>query len=225
MYGTRVPKSYHWRGRLPGRTNGSPTGPPTDPYVRNERIRFLGHQSCGTTLAHHCAALHSQSDVVDEPGEGEGRGPPELCELLPLQRAFPTTPTQPVPPRPRCKTPHLLQQAEGPLNTIGLEMPASLRAEHLLLVYQRRVPMAAAHRHRDCLVRRSRLLAVLRCITQNPRRDFVQEWVNPRTVHGPFPQSAPGWASGFLNAIIAVFVGCMGSPKRATRFGSTAIIL
>src|SRR5436309_4998199 len=30
--------------------------PPTDPDVRNERIRFLGSQSVGTTLAHHCAA-------------------------------------------------------------------------------------------------------------------------------------------------------------------------
>ncbi len=55
---------------LPGRASGYPTGPPTDPYVRNERIRFLGNQSFGTSLAHHCAALHSQSDVVDDPGYG-----------------------------------------------------------------------------------------------------------------------------------------------------------
>src|SRR6266568_3486824 len=34
--------------------------PPPDPDVRHERIRFLGSQSCGTTLAHHCAALHGQ---------------------------------------------------------------------------------------------------------------------------------------------------------------------
>jgi hypothetical protein len=27
--------------------------PPPDPYVRNERLRFLGNQSLGTTLAHH----------------------------------------------------------------------------------------------------------------------------------------------------------------------------
>src|SRR5213080_2426802 len=46
------------RRDLPGRAGGYPTGPPTDPDVRNERIRFLGHQSGGTTLAHHCAALH-----------------------------------------------------------------------------------------------------------------------------------------------------------------------
>src|SRR5213595_1661965 len=47
-------------GQVPGRAGGYPTGPPTDPDVRNERIRFLGSQSCGTTLAHHCAALHGQ---------------------------------------------------------------------------------------------------------------------------------------------------------------------
>ena len=32
---------------------------PTDPHVRDERIRFLGSQSVGTTLAHHCAALQT----------------------------------------------------------------------------------------------------------------------------------------------------------------------
>src|SRR5439155_9955043 len=52
--GQNVPPSF------PGRAGGYPTGPPTDPDVRNERIRFLGSQSCGTTLAHHCAALHGQ---------------------------------------------------------------------------------------------------------------------------------------------------------------------
>jgi hypothetical protein len=48
-----------WRA-FPGRASGYPTGPPTDPDVRNSRIRFLGSQSFGTTLAHHCAALHGQ---------------------------------------------------------------------------------------------------------------------------------------------------------------------
>ena len=28
-------------GDLPGRADGYPSGPPTDPYVRNARIRFL----------------------------------------------------------------------------------------------------------------------------------------------------------------------------------------
>ena len=45
--------------RLPGRAGGCPTSPPTDPYVRNERIRFLGNPSLGTTLVHHCAALQA----------------------------------------------------------------------------------------------------------------------------------------------------------------------
>ena len=38
--------SYHWRGRLPGRAGGYPPGPPTDPDVRNSRIRFLMQSCC-----------------------------------------------------------------------------------------------------------------------------------------------------------------------------------
>ena len=34
------------RRRLPGRAGGYPPGPPTDPYVRNSRIRFLKQSSC-----------------------------------------------------------------------------------------------------------------------------------------------------------------------------------
>ena len=30
---------------LPGRAGGYPASPPTDPYVRNERIRFFSNQS------------------------------------------------------------------------------------------------------------------------------------------------------------------------------------
>jgi hypothetical protein len=33
-------------GRLPGRADGCPSGPPTDPYVRNSRIRFLKQSLC-----------------------------------------------------------------------------------------------------------------------------------------------------------------------------------
>ena len=33
-------------GRLPGRADGYPSGPPTDPYVRNSRIRFLKQSFC-----------------------------------------------------------------------------------------------------------------------------------------------------------------------------------
>ena len=32
--------------RLPGRAGGCPPGPPTDPYVRNSRIRFLKQSRC-----------------------------------------------------------------------------------------------------------------------------------------------------------------------------------
>ena len=32
--------------RLPGRADGYPSGPPTDPYVRNSRIRFLKQSFC-----------------------------------------------------------------------------------------------------------------------------------------------------------------------------------
>ena len=31
---------------LPGRADGYPSGPPTDPYVRNSRIRFLRQSDC-----------------------------------------------------------------------------------------------------------------------------------------------------------------------------------
>jgi len=57
--------------RLPGRAGGYPPGPPTAPDVRNERIRFLGNQRLGRPLAHHCAALHGQSAMVDDLGCGQ----------------------------------------------------------------------------------------------------------------------------------------------------------
>jgi hypothetical protein len=34
------------RRALPGRADGYPSGPPTDPYVRNSRIRFLKQSLC-----------------------------------------------------------------------------------------------------------------------------------------------------------------------------------
>ncbi len=42
--------------RLPGRAGGYPPGPPTDPYVRDSRIRFL-KQSGGCPLAVHWPAV------------------------------------------------------------------------------------------------------------------------------------------------------------------------
>ena len=43
---THTGKSCPWGGRLPGRAGGSPPGPPTDPDVRNARIRFLTQSGC-----------------------------------------------------------------------------------------------------------------------------------------------------------------------------------
>jgi hypothetical protein len=51
-----------WR-RLPGRAGGYPPGPPTDPDVRDELIRFLGSPSPRLTLVHHCATLHGHEMV------------------------------------------------------------------------------------------------------------------------------------------------------------------
>src|SRR5712691_4065859 len=42
--------------QLPGRADGYPSGPPTDPYVRNSRIRFL-KQSCCCPGAVHWPAV------------------------------------------------------------------------------------------------------------------------------------------------------------------------
>src|SRR5712691_12760398 len=38
--------SRRWGSQLPGRADGYPSGPPTDPYVRNSRIRFLRQNGC-----------------------------------------------------------------------------------------------------------------------------------------------------------------------------------
>jgi len=44
---------------VPGRSDGHPIAPPTDPDVTDSVIRFLGNQSVGTTLAHNFAALQT----------------------------------------------------------------------------------------------------------------------------------------------------------------------
>ena len=50
--------SDHWRGRLPGRADGYPSGPPTDPYVRNSRIRFLKQSCCCPRKLPACSTVH-----------------------------------------------------------------------------------------------------------------------------------------------------------------------
>ena len=50
-----------WRlnasGELPGRASGYPPGPPTDPYVRNSRIRFLRQSCCYPSTVPWCAVI------------------------------------------------------------------------------------------------------------------------------------------------------------------------
>jgi len=96
--------------------------------VRHERLRFLGHQRLGTTLAHPCAALHGPSDVVDDPGCGQSIRLQQLLELLPSDRALATATTQPVLPRFFRIATDFLQQAHVPSETKVLAMPAQLLA-------------------------------------------------------------------------------------------------
>jgi hypothetical protein len=42
---------------LPGRASGYPPGPPTDPYVRNSRIRFLRQSGCYPSTVPWCAVI------------------------------------------------------------------------------------------------------------------------------------------------------------------------
>ena len=73
-------------------------------------------------------------------------------------------------------------------------------------------------------MRQRRVLAVLRLMPPNPRRALAQSCVSPSKSQVPFPGAIPWWASGFLHAINAVFVGGMRRPKRAHRLGSTAML-
>lgn len=83
--------------RLPG-------APPTDPDVRDYLIRFLGNQSLGTALAYNFAALQANAlDVVEYLGPRERK---LLCnrdqEFVPVNVAFVTSATQPIPPGSLC---------------------------------------------------------------------------------------------------------------------------
>ena len=48
---------------MPGRAGGYPPGPPTDPYVRNSRIRFLKQSLCCPRKDHPCSAVHWRAGV------------------------------------------------------------------------------------------------------------------------------------------------------------------
>jgi hypothetical protein len=48
---------------LPGRADGYPSGPPTDPYVRNSRIRFLRQSLCYPRKDTPCSAVHGPAGV------------------------------------------------------------------------------------------------------------------------------------------------------------------
>jgi len=86
-------------GRLvPGRPGGYPTRPPTDPDERNSRIRFLGDQSLGTTLAQNSAARQTCSEGVDDSGDRERVPRTQPVERHSCAGAL-ATPTQPVAPR------------------------------------------------------------------------------------------------------------------------------
>src|SRR5713101_437806 len=50
-------------GRLPGRAGGYPPGPPTDPYVRNSRIRFLRQSLCYPRKDRPCSTVHGPAGV------------------------------------------------------------------------------------------------------------------------------------------------------------------
>src|SRR5882672_1101087 len=43
--------------QLPGRAGGYPPGPPTDPYVRHTRIRFLKQSSCCPAAVPWCPVV------------------------------------------------------------------------------------------------------------------------------------------------------------------------
>ena len=117
---------------------------PTDPDVRHERIRVLGHQRLGIPLAPHCAALHGQSAVVDALECGQDVRRSQLLDLLPTSWALAATTTPPVPPRLLRLATDFLQQTKVPSDTVVPEMPTPLQAEPVVLVLQRGVTMGVA---------------------------------------------------------------------------------
>src|SRR5207247_9744388 len=78
----------------------------------------------------------SQSKMIDAPACGPNTRLQQLPELLPPDRPPTTSPTQPVSPCVFRLVVDDLQQAEVSPNTVFLEMPAQLPAEHVVLVFQ-----------------------------------------------------------------------------------------
>ena len=108
-------KNGHWRGRLPGRADGYPSGPPTDPYGRHARIRVL-RQSGG------CPAAVPWRSVVRV---GALAGSP-LCPgqrmLCPTAPSLPWVPWALVPPLHRDAAP--LRLPSVPLGGFACRSPS-----------------------------------------------------------------------------------------------------
>src|SRR4029450_5832888 len=88
-----------------------------------------------------CPTDHS--DVVDDFGCGQNIDCQQLLEFLPVNRTLAATPTQPVPPRLLRIATDVLQQREVASNPVVPKVPASLHAQHPILVLQRRMTIVA----------------------------------------------------------------------------------
>jgi len=73
--------------------------------------------------------------------------------------------------------------------------------------------------HRPCIPRRRRVPTVCRLSTPSPRRVVAQEGGKPRQAQVPLPRTEGARCGGRWTARTPVFAGCMGRPKRCTRFG------
>jgi len=73
--------------------------------------------------------------------------------------------------------------------------------------------------HRPCIPRRRRVPTVCRLSTPSPRRVVAQEGGKPRQAQVPLPRTEGARCGGHWTARTPVFAGCMGRPKRCTRFG------
>src|SRR5712692_4965668 len=81
--------------RLPGRAGGYPPGPPTDPYVRHARIRFLKQSGCCPYADPWCPVVRvgelSVSPLCPTSGCSARRRLPSRGSLGPHVPTFPGT--------------------------------------------------------------------------------------------------------------------------------------